>query len=463
MWLFSAGVQAKTCRSARKFDDKHIVLSIGAISDTHIDGRTANSAKFRNALRQLNAKAAEQDGNGLDGVMVVGDIIDNGMNKKQIRVFKNDYEAVLDPVKVPMIYTVGNHDPGTRYRWYPDTPAKTKFIRDTLGTDYFRTDLEDGMRNKYECRHCVIGGYHILSVTPDGASPVTYPDTVVKWLDARLKMITKEDPGKYVIVITHPMIYDTVYGSLLGTTDSSPWKSSLKWYWSTKALTGVLDKYPQAVTFSGHLHFPLNDPRSIWQGKFTALGCGSVSYASIEPGDYEEMPSSCVPKDARKFSQGLLVQFDAKGNMRVTRMDFYNNAAIGKPWIIPHPVKNRSNLKVYMTERRKAADKAPVLGNITVIQTDIAGKGKSVSVTFASGIDDEFVHHYVLTLKEGDKVVAVRNILSDFYLHPQPSEMKTSWTRTLGILASGTYTVSLAAYDSWDKKSNVVTSNFTVL
>jgi hypothetical protein len=228
-------------------------------------------------------------------------------------------------------------------------------------------------------------------------------------------------------------------------------------------LTDVLDKYPQAVTFSGHLHFPLNDPRSIWQGKFTAFGCGSVSYASIEPGGYEEMPSSCVPKDARKFSQGLLVQFDAKGNMRVIRMDFYNDAAIGKPWIISHPVKNHSNLKAYMTEQRKAIDKAPVLGDISVNQTDIAGEGKSVSVTFSSGTDDEFVHHYVLTLKEGHKVIAVKNILSDFYLHPLPSEMKTVWTQSLGILTGGTYTVSLAAYDSWDKKSNVVTSSFTVL
>ena len=41
-------------------------------------------------------------------------------------------------------------------------------------------------------------------------------------------------------------------------------------------VSDVLAKYPQVVTFSGHLHFPLNDPRSIWQASFTSFGCGST-------------------------------------------------------------------------------------------------------------------------------------------------------------------------------------------
>ena len=44
----------------------------------------------------------------------------------------------------------------------------------------------------------------------------------------------------------------------------------------------LMNKYPQAVTFSGHLHFPINDERSIMQTNFTAIGCGSVSYMAIE-------------------------------------------------------------------------------------------------------------------------------------------------------------------------------------
>ena len=91
------------------------------------------------------------------------------------------------------------------------------------------------------------------------------------------------NPNQYVIVLTHPMIYDTVYGSLLQDT-----YTALGDYWSTKALSSILVGYPQAVTFGGHLHFPLNDPRSIWQGDFTALGCASTSYMAIDNGGYED-------------------------------------------------------------------------------------------------------------------------------------------------------------------------------
>ena len=279
------------------------------------------------------------------------------------------------------------------------------------------------------------------------------------------------------------MLYDTVYGSLLGEADGI-WKSFLPGYWATRELPEILSKYPQVVAFGGHLHFPLNDPRSVWQGNYTALGCASVRYMALEAGGYEDMAGQTTMKDKDEFSQGNLVQFDKKGNMRIYRMDFYNKDVIGEPLVMGRPAKNKKHLEAYSFTNRAAANEAPVLSKIdaSVLMPSepwVKKVAKGISVNFASGEDDEFVHHYVVSLAEDGKEISSKKILADFYKHPDPSDMKRSWSVSfslddlpeaftvldpigLPVLKPGTYTVSLTAFDSWDAKSEELTTEVTV-
>ena len=439
------------------FDESKIALSLAAISDVHIEGSSdAYANKFTSALNQLKVKAAESDANGIDGVMVVGDLIQRA-EITMAQNFKALYEDVFKPTEVPMIYTIGNHDMNPKYDWTPSTVAQSVAMANTFGDEYFKTDIDNTMRNNYEARHCVIGGYHILAVTPNGDQPITYSPNVITWLDQQLDAITKTDPNRYVIVLTHPMIYNTIYGSLLGE-DGGVWTSTLPNYWATRVLTGVLEKYPQVVSFHGHLHFPINDPRSLWQGKWTALGCGSTRYMAIEPAGWEGISSTpTVMNDANNFSQGYLVQFDVNGNMRIVKMDFFNNGTIGEPYVMQYPDAAGANLAKYNNVTRKAANQAPTMSTIDVKDVKEA---ETASVTFAAGKDDEFVHHYIVTLSKAGNVVATKKILADFYLHPNTSEMKSSWTYGFGALESGQYTVSVVAVDSWDAESAPVTATF---
>ena len=83
---------------------------------------------------------------------------------------------------------------------------------------------------------------------------------------------TKDDPEKPIFVFLHQHIKDTVYGSQeWGTQDSAK-------------INAVLKEYPQVITFSGHSHYPLDDPRSIHQKDFTSVGTSSVSYMEVEGG-----------------------------------------------------------------------------------------------------------------------------------------------------------------------------------
>jgi len=425
------------CRQqAGSFDENSIVLSLGVISDTHIGNGYGSENKFREVLSQLKEAADGQ----LAGVLVVGDLI-NTATSAQMLTFKEIYETVLDPAEVPLVYTIGNHDMNPQYRWTEETVSQHAVFHNILGEEYFKTDLDPAMRDSLECRHCVIGKYHILCLTPDHSSPVTYAPAALEWLEARLKEITEKDPDRYVLLLTHPMIYGTCYGSVLQDT-----YTRMGDYWSTKELIPILSRYPQVITFGGHLHFPLNDPRSIWQGSFTAVGTASTSYMAIDNGNYEDMATVTVMKGAGNFSQGLLLQFDRKGNARLTRMDFYNKAVIGEPWELGAPRADGSHLGKYNHGTLRARNTPPTLSS---------AQFEDGKLCFAAGKDDEFVHHYLITVTRNGEVLVQKKILADFYKVPQPSMMKSSYEVPLGLgnLDAGDYSFRIVAVDSWDAAS----------
>ena len=446
-------VITKPTDKTKNFDASNIVLSLGVVSDVHIN-QQAQANKWKSALQQLKTKALENDPNGMAGVLVVGDLIDNP-NNNQLSLFKSTLESEIDVTKTPMIYTIGNHDV-PNYAWAASMVNDVAYMRNMFGDKYFLADQDQDMRTKYEARHCVIGDYHILTISPNGDSPIAYDPTAVTWLDNQLAAITAAEPEKYVIVLTHPMIKNTVYGSRLGE-EGGIWESTLPHYWATDALTPVLRKYPQAVVFGGHLHFPLNDPRSVWQGDFSVFGCASVRYMALENGKYEDMSSATVMQDSNDFSQGNLLQFDASGNMRVLRMDFYNKDVIGEPIVSSYPTSDRGHLTKYNHTTRSLANAAPSLSTLSVDVVDGVATAK-----WAAGTDDEFVHHYVLTLKKGGSVVTTKKILADFYKSAKTSGMKKEWTRSLGNVSDGTYELTLEAFDSWDAAAKPLTKTFVV-
>lgn len=421
------------------FDPDHIVLSFGALSDVHINiANQEGDNKLKSAISQLINEAKKDDADGIDALAIAGDIADTGSNTEVLRfakIVKSDF-----PNKNVML-TTGNHE-------YYGKKVNMSNYYDALGKDYFANDVDYDLSSG--SRHCVVNGYHFIFIEPASyGNGCPYPQKTLEWLDTTLTSITTENPNAYIFVFTHPMINETCYGSDLGPS------------WYTTYLTSTLEKYPQVVTFGGHLHFPINDERSIMQDKFTSLGCGSVRYLAIE-GGYANA-SGTVPDNAHSVSSGLLVQVDENGNCRITRMFFSQTKMFKEAWEITAPKADGSHLTKY-TKDRANDNKAPVLsGEVTFAPAENTSTSVG-KISLAAGTDDDFVHHYVIKIidKPTGVLVGTYKVLSDFYLTANPSDMSKTFSWSVGAFVDGEYKVVVTAVDSWDAVSNEIYGEFKV-
>ncbi|MCQ2770420.1 MAG: metallophosphoesterase [Clostridia bacterium] len=448
------------------FDESKITLSLGMMSDIHVNASKSTNpsrgeyldgqSKFKAALEQLKALASLHDSNGIDAICIAGDLADSG-SIADLTAVKNVYESVFDPSKIPMVAIPGNHD---------NAKIFLNDYFDVLGNVYFQRDVENSLtRGGY--RHVVINGLHILLLDPysygaSGSINCPYTNDTKAWLDRTLNEITTSNPNQYVFVLTHPMVQNTCYGSGTNIGTDAP----LGGFWYTNDLTSILSKYPQVVTFGGHLHFPINDERSIMQTAFTSIGCGSVRYMANEAGNFINSLSSTTVEDCGKVSSGYLIQIDTYGNIRITRMNFTANSTYKTPWELVAPKDGKVDLTVYSSARsNKNAPPRMLASSVTVdSSTTSTGAGRYI-VNFNAGSDDDLIHHYIITLKDKNTGLVIREmrLMTDFYLHSQPSEMKKNYSVNLGdITTNGTYIVAVVAEDSWGARSNEVIYAFEV-
>lgn len=433
------------------FDENNIVFSFGALSDLHVKKTMwdSNVAQIYAAFDQLLEAARKHDADGLDALALAGDLISNSEKKdaiaeEEIRGFVNILKEYANKdFGTNVMITCGNHDTRSNI-------SKLPSLYDLLGAEYFANDVDSDLEKGY--RHCVIGDYHFILAEPSKyGSGTPFADDVLKRLDADLKAITEANPEKYVFFFTHPQIYETTYGSEADFDGTST-------YWHTQNVREVLEKSPQVISFSGHIHSPIADERCIMQSGFTAVNDGGVTSVAVEPHGYANVSGS-LPAGSDDCSYGLLVQIDANGNVRITRMNFKDGETVKEPWELPYPQADRSHLKLYTREGRTALNVAPVLsGELTATVTP---DGTMAEISFAAGTDDDLVHHYIVTVENasGVKTTDVK-ILSDYYWWSNPSQMAK--TVAYGVrLTKGENKITVKAVDVWAAQSNALTVTVT--
>ena len=398
-------------------DDFTPVVRFVACSDIHLDGDENQQAakRFANLFNDMYEYAEGCEYKNLDAVLVAGDFTGGGAEKEYQIYTKIINENKKDETQVLTI--LGNHE----FIDYRDVDA-------SVGYDVYRKYI-----NKDVDTDIVINGYHFIGVSYDDNGSTFSGKT--KWLNERLKNATAEDPDKPVFVYQHPHPALTVYGSV---------------NWGDIDTRAVLSKYPQVVNFSGHSHYAASDPRSVWQGEFTAVGCGSLS-AFMGNLNYIE-----GDKDAPGNSGGAwLVEVDANGNVNMRLYDIENRMFFDNIDYYFTDLSKTSK-RTYTWRQQKALDTVPEFPEGATVTSYVDENGDTI-ITFPEAEGYYPAENYKIKVTRKSKTVYSGTVISE-YVRATDDDV----TVNLGQLSNGEYKVKIVAYSPYAKKGEKIKQTITV-
>lgn len=396
------------------------VLRFMVASDTHV--MAANDKQCRRIQKALKMSYAIAEADGkyktLDGVIFAGDTTDDGLQSQRC-AFKSAIDSVIKPETQVMPLLAQAHDGGTY---------------DYKSLDYFKMlhDM-DATDNHY-----VINGYHFITMSRAYVDGVRYADYQREWLRAELDKAVADDPTKPIFFAQHEHVDNTVYGS----SDFEGWDDEF--------FKDIFMEYPQLVHFSGHSHYPLNDPRSLWQGEFTAIGTGSLYYVELTVEDVRTVH----PEGYKDEAQYWIVEVDADNRVRLIGVDIEKEKTFVE-YILDNPADPAN--REYTPEKQAARSTAPVFEDAKVEMTKSWGQ---VKLTFdaAKSTDGTPVYLYRIVVADQDgKEVYNDWLLPNYY----SATVDATNTVNLGDLAKGEYTATITAETVYGVQSEAITYTFT--
>ncbi len=384
-----------------------------AASDTHVrDDDDTNVQRIEKMMRMAyDVAEADPTYTGLDALLIAGDLTNDG-TKTEFDKFWNAVDGSLRDGTRFLGVVAKNHD----------------------GYEMKRAELRGNYKNltgNDADFHVVIGGYHFIGVSASSKDGIHYDAGQIRWLKAQLDAAVAEDPAKPVFVTHHEHVRGTVYGS------------SLYDGWGVTYFTSVLNKYPQVVDFSGHSHYPLNDPRSVWQGKFTAVGTGAIYYSEFTV----DATRTYHPADSGATATCWIVELDAENNVRLRGYDI-NEAKLLCGLVLKNPADPAN--REYTPAKRRAAARAPVFDADAALFIEEDFGGCRVAVPAAKSADGMPVVLYRYTVKDGRGVTVAKDwVMPSYYRAVQQDTV----TLTLEDLPAGEYEICVLPENAYGMQS----------
>ncbi|MDR2999299.1 MAG: chitobiase/beta-hexosaminidase C-terminal domain-containing protein [Microbacterium sp.] len=397
-----------------------------------------------------------------DLIVANGDQINDndGSTAPDHRVVKTIFDENMTRLGIedtPVLMSHGNHDVGNAdmAKYYGD------WFPNSAGGYYERT----------------IGDHTFLVIDTE-----RYSGAQRKWLQTRLTELSArpEALSKPVFVIGHRPTASTVHD---GAQSSNP------------ALTADLAQHPQVVYFSGHSHLNLNDERSIWQGAFTAVNDGSMSYTETPHDAYQVYGDALWDEYTIPTAQALHVEVYGD-RTEIERINFaaenertYTNGKwgtyqasfpfvsagtlAGPTWTVRLVGDTADEVRANFDYTSAARDAvAPVLTRKPKHVVDAGGRDV-LRVTAAT--DDESVYGYDVRVRDaatGAAALPIRagaKVLADFQMAPRPSILEIPLAIRNGrqadapllTLTKGTeYIADVTAVDMYGNRSETKTVRF---
>lgn len=383
-FILSITAQFNTVKVKEEKSDFQPVLRFTVCSDTHVETfGDAPSGRIQKMLQLAYDKAEECDTyNTLDAAMFCGDVTDNGTDF-QFHSFASAVRSVIKDETQVLAIVAKSHD-----------SYQGKTSRDII------TEMT-GVPADW---HYVINGYHFIGVSTSPDEDENYSSEQVEWLDAELAKAVADDPEKPVFVTHHEHVSDTVYGSAEGE-------------WGINVFSEVLKKYPQAVHFSGHSHYPLNDPRSITQDSFTCIGTGAIKYMEFTV----DGESRIHPDDYKKAGQFWLVEVDKDSNIRLRGYSVVSGALLCE-YILKNPAKDEN--RTYDSDYTDSSS-APAFPQNAKISVSKIGSKATVKIPAAESTDGKIVFLYrVYSYDKDGEIVDSQWHLNNYWMQPEYESVK---------------------------------------
>ena len=381
-------------------------------SDSHIttigDVQTTRLEK----MIKLGYRIAEGDTeyNGLDAILIAGDVTDMGT-----KIAFNSIKAAVVPVLKE----------GTQFL----ATVSTSHDDRTLGKESLR--LYSQIMEQETDFHRVINGFHFIGISASTIEGEHYSEYQKVWLREQLDAAVADDPAKPVFVLQHEHISDTVYGS-----------SSFEG-WGMPDFAEILKDYPQVVDFSGHSHYPINDPRSIWQGEYTALGTGGLYYAEITVDDVKT-----VHPDGYRFTSTFwVVEIDADNRIRLRAVDLLAQEYLCE--YILDGITDRS----YTPEKQLERSKPPVFKSGTQVKIR-SGKAVFNAAESADGMPI-FIYRAFAVDAEGNRT-PIGKTTPKYFRYDVPDKVKIK----LENLPEGKFTLEIVAENCYGIQSEPLIYNY---
>lgn len=394
------------------------VLRFAIASDVHVADYGSELEEER--LERLfdmayaYAKCSDTGYDALDAVIFAGDFTDLGTLNSMQR-FKGIVDANIRTGTTAVV-SLGNHE------FYTE-PETTEARYESV----FCGEVDE---------HLVISGFHFIKLSPNGEY---FSEEKLIWLRKELEKAASDTPELPIFVIQHQHVRNTVYGSE---------------GWGVDGLYDILADYPQVVDFSGHSHFPIQDERSLWQGEFTAVGTGTLSYVEMglngvstdyifpdgKNGDYKYMARS----GESDYSVFQILECDKNGNMRIIGCDLISGEKlferrIGAPASLQGTGVNKTEIGVSIPEFKE--------GSKLSFAVDEVG---SVLLTVPVACSESYIESYRAEVYAGAKTVGTYYALSGEIFNPHPTHIRI---RLDGLEKKGEYTVRVYAVNSSGESS----------
>lgn len=391
------------------------VIRFAVASDVHVrdEGSDVEEARLMKMIGMAYAHAEKnRKYKDLDAVLFVGDFTQDG-SPTSMQKFKSIVDANVRE-GTEAIVSLGNHE----------------FFSDEANT----VENYERVFGKKDDEHLVIDGFHFIKLSP---TRERFSEEKLTWLRAELEEAKLDTPDRPIFVMQHHNAAGTIYGST---------------GWSAPGIYEVLADYPQVVDFSGHSHFPIQDERSLWQGEFTAIGTGTLSYVEMglnevstdyvfpigQDGDYRVGQSS----GERDYGVFQIVECDRDGNVRLTGYDITSGTLLFER-------EFSTDKDSFVTNDYKAEHTAiprfPLLAKCTYT-TD---EGGDVLISVPQARSKDYIESYRAKVYCDGVTVGVFYALSGQIFIPTPSRVSV---RISGLEAGKEYKVEIYAVNAYGRE-----------